>query len=188
MFNFHILILDKTCRLLHLAAPDSSMHVLTLVVRCGFPKPLTVDPMTISLVGCNRACFLVWCSAAFLLHWLNRRGHFLLFTEAGRQRKPSHMDKLQPERGLLVQAQQQKWSRQHNGVIAQGTTVSSIRATAKTQREHTHHTLGLFWSLNHLERKPLNTHTLPAWFSSCHFSSLHRTHTHTETMKSVNMK
>lgn len=26
------------------------MHLLTLVVRCGFPKPLTVDPLTISLV------------------------------------------------------------------------------------------------------------------------------------------
>lgn len=24
--------------------------LLTLVVRCGFPKPLTVDPLTISLV------------------------------------------------------------------------------------------------------------------------------------------
>lgn len=31
------------------------MHVLTLVVWCGDPKPLTVDPATISLLERSRA-------------------------------------------------------------------------------------------------------------------------------------
>lgn len=59
MFKCNILILDKACRLLlfavwislHSAVPgECTAHLLTLVVRCGFPKPLTVDPLTISLV------------------------------------------------------------------------------------------------------------------------------------------
>lgn len=49
--NFAYCLLHSIVRgSVHTAAPDQNMHLLTLVVRCGFPKPLTVDPLTISLV------------------------------------------------------------------------------------------------------------------------------------------
>lgn len=81
------------------------MHLLTLVVRCGFPKPLTVDPLTISLVDSLLQSVLLCVKLGCLPgSWL-----FLLFTEASKQRKPSHMDKMQSERASRVQAQQQKF-------------------------------------------------------------------------------
>lgn len=49
--NFAYCLLHSIVRgSVHTAALDQNMHLLTLVVRCGFPKPLTVAPLTISLV------------------------------------------------------------------------------------------------------------------------------------------
>lgn len=77
------------------------MHVLTLVVRCGFPKPLTVDPLTISLVDSRLQSVLsrVSSSAAFLCaRWGTDASFYYSRKQAGK-RKPGHMDKLQSERG-----------------------------------------------------------------------------------------
>lgn len=180
------------------------MHLLTLVVRCRFPKPLMVDPLTISLVGSLLqsafSCVKFSCLPLLSLkHWCL----FLLFTEAGRQRKPSHMDKLQSERGSQARGHRKASAgltafNQHcsffsssewldSNVVVEATKVGSITDTTKTQWEHTLHTLDSLWSVNQLERKPLNTHTLPAWFSACQCNSHYKTHiyTHTETLNSV---
>lgn len=116
---------------------------------------------------------------------------FFTLTEAGRQRKPSHMDKLQSHWGSQdpnhrkasagSTANKQDCARllsfflpfcslQHHisFVVTLKTSTLSISVTTKTQQEHTLHTLRSFWSVKLLERKPLNTHTLPAWFSASH--------------------
>lgn len=76
------------------------VHLLTLVVRCGFAKPLTVAPLTISLVDSllQSAFTCVSSSAALPCTDWSTDAPSLLFTEVGRQRKPSHMDKLQSGR------------------------------------------------------------------------------------------
>lgn len=67
MFKFNFLLLDKACSLRHLGArvwthtaPDQSIYLLTLVVRCTFPKPLTVDLLTIS-PGESLLQRALWC-------------------------------------------------------------------------------------------------------------------------------
>lgn len=82
---FNVLILDKACKLLLLVVwaavhsaviGECTVHLLTLVVRCGFPKPLTVDPLTISLVDSLLNAFSCAKFSCLPLFWLK---HWCLF-------------------------------------------------------------------------------------------------------------
>jgi len=137
-----------------------SAYILTLVVRCGFPKPLTVDPLTMSLAVAEGAlvCELQLPSSAP--------------TEASRDcsRKQasngnqSHMDKLQSERGSQGRGHRKASAGStalhgttpppppptnqppllHKGWrVCKATTIGSATATTKTEQERTLHTLGL---------------------------------------------
>lgn len=137
------------------------------------------------LARCCRVCSHVWSTAAFLCSDWSTDAFFTIHGSRQATETKSHgqaairkrFSSLGPQEGECRLNSSHQHSRscffflssQHHdsNIVIQATKVGSTAATTKTQWEHTLHTLSSFWSANLLQRKPLNTHTLPAWFSAC---------------------
>lgn len=118
----------------------------------------------------------------------------LLFAEAGRQRKPSHMDKLQSESGSQAWGHRKASAgstvfNQHctffpqcynSNVVVKATKVASCHHKNPT-RTHPSHPLLVLISEASKEETTVHTHThtLPVWFLACHCKSHYKTQCHT---------